>query len=99
MTFYVVLELLLRIYIYIYIYFVGVLYKYDEKDQPSLILPTPKSKSAESIIQKDILYPIYHREEQSKISHRFSNFLLCGHMNLSLNLNSNGIELASILLS
>ena len=96
MTFYVVLELLLRIYIY----FVGVLYKYDEKDQPSLILPTtPKSKSAESIIQKDILYPIYHREEQSKISHRFSTFLLCGHMNLGLNLNSNGIELASILLS
>ena len=56
MTFYVVLELLLRIYIY----FVGVLYKYDEKDQPSLILPTtPKSKSAESIISKKTYYIQY----------------------------------------
>ena len=62
MTFFVVLELLLRKKI-IYMYIVGVLYKYDEKDQPSLILPTPKSKSAESIISKKTLYPIYHREE------------------------------------
>ena len=95
------LSLSLSLSIYIYIYIVFFLWKGSSKPN------SPNTKiqiCCSHHIQKDILYPIYHCEEQSKISHTFSTFLIClypfyCHMNPNINLNFNGIELASILLS